>query len=166
MRSCAVVIVLGLMMPVWAAADEELRCFRCEGLHGERVFGECAPGVGIPVEVPCTPEKVARHAMEKRQREQEQLRRQEEEARAARLAEALKPRRLGVNLDGYNALRMGMSYQDVVTILGSSGIEVTRSELGDLTTVMYEWYARNGLGNMNAMFQNDRLVSKTQFGLD
>jgi hypothetical protein len=58
-----------------------------------------------------------------------------------------------------------MTYPQVVEILGSSGKELSRSEIAGHTTVMYSWQKRGG-ANMNAMFQNGRLVTKALFGLD
>jgi hypothetical protein len=62
-----------------------------------------------------------------------------------------------------------MTYSEVVQILGQSGTEISRSSIAGITTVMYQWNAGGlaGLsgGNMNAMFQDGRLVSKAQFGL-
>ena len=71
------------------------------------------------------------------------------------------------------ALKNGMSYDDVVEILGREGEEVSRNHMDGVAgvmdaidTVMYQWM-NPGLmvGNMNAMFQNNRLISKAQFGL-
>ena len=58
----------------------------------------------------------------------------------------------------------GMSYGEVVNVLGAPGKELSRSSLMGTTTVMYSWEAP-GFANMNAMFQNDRMISKAQFGL-
>jgi hypothetical protein len=69
-----------------------------------------------------------------------------------------------VTLAEYNALSEGMSYEDAVGIIGEPGEELSRTDLAGYTTVMYQWPNTNG-SNMNAMFQNDQLVSKAQFGL-
>jgi hypothetical protein len=69
-----------------------------------------------------------------------------------------------VALAKYNAIREGMSYQEVTSIIGVQGQELSRSDLAEYTTVMYSWSNSNG-SNMNAMFQNGRLVNKAQFGL-
>jgi hypothetical protein len=69
-----------------------------------------------------------------------------------------------ISLDDFNRLREGMTYAEVTTILGKQGSEMSRSTLADITTVMYSWEGP-GIANMNAMFQNDRLISKAQFGL-
>jgi hypothetical protein len=46
------------------------------------------------------------------------------------------------------------------------GKEPPRTELAGFTTVMYVWQGKGSLGaNMNAMFQNDALVSKAQMGM-
>lgn len=62
-----------------------------------------------------------------------------------------------------------MTYAEVKQTLGCTGEEISSSEMAGFKTVMYAWTAA-GLagsmgGNMNAMFQNDRLINKAQFGL-
>jgi len=64
----------------------------------------------------------------------------------------------------YNRINDGMSYSQVCSIIGSNGEEMSRSDIGGYTTVMYQWVNSNG-SNMNAMFQNGGLVSKAQYGL-
>jgi hypothetical protein len=73
--------------------------------------------------------------------------------------------RSGLTYENYLRITEGMTYGEVVDILGSNGKEVSRSEIAGFTTVMYMWEGR-GVANMNAMFQNGRLVTKAQFGLD
>jgi hypothetical protein len=75
------------------------------------------------------------------------------------------PRTDGVTMANYLRLEDGMSYADAVRIMGRSGEEISRSDVAGYTTVMYSWKAEKGVGNMNAMFQNDKLVTKAQFGL-
>jgi hypothetical protein len=70
----------------------------------------------------------------------------------------------GSSYTNYLRLREGMTRDQVVRILGSPGTEVSRSDLGGTSTVMYQWQNADG-SNMNAMFQNGKLVSKAQFGL-
>lgn len=64
----------------------------------------------------------------------------------------------------YDQISDGMTYEQVASIIGHSGNEMSRSDLGGIDTVMYLWQNSNG-SSMNAMFQNDRLESKAQFGL-
>ena len=60
-----------------------------------------------------------------------------------------------------------MEYRKVRNILGCDGVEIARTEIpGIPTTVMYQWQADHGFGNMNVMFQGDQLVNKAQFGLE
>lgn len=70
----------------------------------------------------------------------------------------------GVTMENYLKLQNGMSYRDVVAILGSEGTEMSSNEIAGTRTVMYSWHG-SGLGNMNAMFQNDKMMQKAQFGL-
>ncbi len=69
-----------------------------------------------------------------------------------------------ITLAKYESLSTGMSYDRVASALGSPGVEQSRSQVAGTTTVMYTWSNGDG-SNMNAMFQNDRMVSKAQFGL-
>ncbi len=69
-----------------------------------------------------------------------------------------------LTLAEYNELTTGMSYQEVVAILGRGGVEQSRASIAGSTTVMYTW-SGSGTANMNAMFQDNRLVTKAQFGL-
>jgi hypothetical protein len=71
----------------------------------------------------------------------------------------------GVTKANYDRIRTGMSYLEVVAILGQSGEELSRVELAGTSTVMYSWRKSFSVANMNAMFQNGKLVSKAQFGL-
>lgn len=64
----------------------------------------------------------------------------------------------------YDRIIEGMTYETVRSIIGASGEEISRSDIAGYTTAMYQWSNANG-SNMNAMFENNRLVSKAQFGL-
>jgi hypothetical protein len=61
-------------------------------------------------------------------------------------------------------IQNGMSYEEVQRIIGAPGQEMSRSDVAGINTVMYQWINRGG-SNMNAMFQNGKLVQKAQFGL-
>lgn len=67
----------------------------------------------------------------------------------------------------YARLTTGMTYRQAVEIIGFEGEELSRSEIAGITTVMYQWTNRGFSGaNMNAMFQDGRLIQKAQFGLE
>ena len=70
-----------------------------------------------------------------------------------------------VTLSEYSGIQTGMSYSAVTRLIGEPGEEMSRNELAGIVTVMYGWSNWDG-SNMNAMFQNDALVQKAQFGLD
>jgi hypothetical protein len=69
-----------------------------------------------------------------------------------------------LSLYDYEHLHDGMSYPAVCFALLHYGKEASRVSLGGTTTVMYQWINPDG-SNMNATFQDDRLVAKAQFGL-
>ncbi|MBA4121333.1 MAG: hypothetical protein H0X72_02570 [Acidobacteria bacterium] len=58
-----------------------------------------------------------------------------------------------------------MKYSEAVKILGSRGEVLSESGIGGTKTIMYQWNGEGFGANMNAMFQNGKLVSKAQFGL-
>lgn len=68
-----------------------------------------------------------------------------------------------ITMEKYNQVSTGMSYEDVKNILGE-GEELSSSEVGGFVTVMYMWKNKDG-SNMNVMFQNDAVNTKSQFGL-
>lgn len=65
----------------------------------------------------------------------------------------------------YDALASGMTYDQAVSVLGCAGEEMSNTDIGGMKTVMLMWSGNSMGGNMNAMFQDDKLVSKAQFGL-
>jgi hypothetical protein len=73
-----------------------------------------------------------------------------------------------VTLDEFNKISNGMTYEEVVEIIGGEGDLL--SESGDkgteLHTVMYMYTGEGDLGaNANFMFQNNKLENKSQIGL-
>ena len=69
-----------------------------------------------------------------------------------------------ITLGQFLNLRDGITYREAVKVLGKAGTEISRSSIGGHLTVMYQWQ-NNNFSNMNAMFQNDKLITKAQFGL-
>ena len=72
----------------------------------------------------------------------------------------------GVTMEKFTAIQEGMTYKEVSTILGSEGTISSSSEIAGIKTVLYTWKGTRFGANMNAMFQNDRMVSKAQFNLE
>ncbi len=70
-----------------------------------------------------------------------------------------------VNAATFAQLKTGMKYADVVKIFGLEGEVLSENEMGGFKTVMYKWDGAGFGANVNVMFQNGKLVSKSQFGL-
>lgn len=71
----------------------------------------------------------------------------------------------------YSQIQTGMSYEQVVSIIGKQGEEISQNRIEgvpgampSITTIMYQWVNENG-SNMNTIFQNNKLLQKAQFGL-
>ena len=76
-----------------------------------------------------------------------------------------------VSKEEFDRVSDGMSYSQVSSIIGDSGTESSSGTMEGvpgvmptITTKMYTWQNSDG-SNMNAMFQNDRLITKAQAGL-
>lgn len=88
----------------------------------------------------------------------------EQAGQAAPVEQANAP---GITAAEFAALRTGMTHAEAAAIIGSAGELISESEIAGYHTVMYQWPGESGLGaNANAMFQNDALVNKAQFGLE
>lgn len=48
---------------------------------------------------------------------------------------------------------------------GEPGQELSSNEMAGISTIMYQWDGDGFASNMNAMFQNNKMISKAQFGL-
>lgn len=70
----------------------------------------------------------------------------------------------GLSMDKYNQLKNGMTYKEAVAVMGSEGEEMSSSEIGKYKTVSYKWSGDN-FQFVFAVFQNDKLLSKSQSGL-
>jgi hypothetical protein len=76
-----------------------------------------------------------------------------------------------ITYDQYSRIENGMSYREVCEILGRGGEEISSNQIQgvkgvmpSVSTVCYSW--KNPMGpNMMCIFQNDKLTSKSQFGL-
>lgn len=71
-----------------------------------------------------------------------------------------------LNLEKFNKIKTGMSYQEVVNIIGEEGTVLSESEIGNIKSTIYSWYGEGSIGaNANVTFQNGKVVSKAQVGL-
>lgn len=70
-----------------------------------------------------------------------------------------------VSMDHYNRIENGMSYNDVVKIIGFDGELFSESQFDDIITSLYYWYNEDGVTNISVIVQNDEVVSKSEFGL-
>jgi hypothetical protein len=72
----------------------------------------------------------------------------------------------GVNLKGFEHLEDGMTYAQVVSILGKEGTPTMDSNIGGRHIKMYQWKEKSGRGIIYVMLTDDKLKQKTQVGFD
>lgn len=68
-------------------------------------------------------------------------------------------------LEKFNKIETGMTYQEVVDIMGEEGTVSTESSYGSQTMQIYYWYASNGTSNTTVSFMNGKVSAKSQIGL-
>ena len=74
-----------------------------------------------------------------------------------------------ISLDEFNQIQTGMTYQQVVDIIGSEGTVLSETDIGgaEYKTTIYTWEGFGSFGaNANITIQGGKVVSKAQFGLD
>jgi len=70
-----------------------------------------------------------------------------------------------VTLEKFNKIETGMTYQQVVNIIGEEGTLSTESSYGNQSMKVYYWYASNKIANATVSFMNDKVTAKSQVGL-
>ena len=66
----------------------------------------------------------------------------------------------------FHRLRTGMSYIEARRVVGCEGELISQLELSGIDTATVKWDAANAyFGSLIVTFQNNRLVSRSQFGL-
>ena len=76
-----------------------------------------------------------------------------------------------MTLEKFNKIELGMTYDEVVSIVGSEGkdLSITNSLSSDGTDKgpikTYTWYGKDGISNAKITFRNDEVIGKTQVDL-
>lgn len=71
-----------------------------------------------------------------------------------------------MTMDEYNQIESGMSYEDVQTIVGSSGVVSSQTEMAGINISIITWYGNGTAGsNANVTFKNNEVTGKAQVGL-
>jgi hypothetical protein len=72
----------------------------------------------------------------------------------------------GVSLKGFEHLEDGMTYAQVVSILGKEGTPTMDSNIGGRHMKMYQWKEKGGRAIIHVMFTDDKLKQKIQVGFE
>ena len=73
-----------------------------------------------------------------------------------------------ITLDEYNRITIGMSYQEAVNIIGSTGELASSIDIGDyeFKTDAYSWDGKEEFSSAIFTFQGGKVSSKLQYGLE
>ncbi len=74
-----------------------------------------------------------------------------------------------INLEKFNKIETGMTYQEVVNIIGEEGTVISQTDIinnDQYKTTMYCWYGEDGISNANVTIQGGKVISKAQIGLE
>ena len=71
-----------------------------------------------------------------------------------------------ITLEEFNKIQNGMTYDQVKEIVGCEGTVNSDTEVMGSKMTIYSWYGKNGISNANVSIQDNKLVNKTQIGLE
>lgn len=74
-----------------------------------------------------------------------------------------------ISLAEFQQIETGMTYEQVCSIVGGEGTLSSNVDIGvaEYKTEIYQWSGEGSIGaNANVTFQNDKVVSKAQIGLE
>lgn len=72
-----------------------------------------------------------------------------------------------ITLDEYNRCETGMTYEEVVKIIGEEGEPLAETEIVGISSSAYIWYGNGATGaNATMYFTDNKLTSKAQIGLE
>lgn len=70
----------------------------------------------------------------------------------------------GISMDKYNQIKNDMKKSEVEKIIGSAGEEISSSSGGGFTFTTVKWSGEN-FATIIISFKNDKVMSKSQYGL-
>lgn len=70
-----------------------------------------------------------------------------------------------ISFDEFQAIQTGMTYDEVVNIVGGEGELLSESSIAGYDTKMYQWDGDESFSSANVTIQNNAVVSKAQLGL-
>ncbi len=72
-----------------------------------------------------------------------------------------------ITLDEYTSIKNGMTYDEVVKLIGSEGTSMSESSVGNVSIKIISWYGNGFDGsNANVTFTNNKVTGKAQIGLE
>lgn len=70
-----------------------------------------------------------------------------------------------ITLEEFNKIENGMTYDQVKNIVGCEGTVNSDTEVENFKMTVYSWYGKDRISNAIVDIENNKLVNKTQIGL-
>lgn len=71
-----------------------------------------------------------------------------------------------ITKEKYDQIQTGMSYDQVVQLIGSNGQNISESEINGTHYSTYSWTAEDGVSSANISFRDNVVISKSQMDLE
>ena len=71
-----------------------------------------------------------------------------------------------ITAEKYDQIEEGMSYDDVIGIIGGEGALLSKSEIEGMSAEIYAWYGEDGISNASITFSDGKVTAKAQAGLE
>lgn len=71
-----------------------------------------------------------------------------------------------ITLADFEKIKTGMTYEEVVSIFGVKGEQLSENNVSPVSTTIYVWEGNGRVDQVTLVFQDNKLIHKQQMGLE